>query len=681
MGQLIQLSPEESGKLWYKLSTYENNMYAAWRAECLDNRAFYFGHQATSEEIKQIQERGQHYIVINKIRKAIRGMSGMLASNVPKYKLVAMGDDDNLKAALGNKLLDWGWHNSGGVTTFRRTIKDAQIDNIKYHHVIYSKDKKVKSVLLSFDDVLVDPSSKHPMFEDAEMICIRRYVPIEYVKSVYGVADVVYEVPGSYYEYASNETGAAEAANAFIQKVYSYDKMYVNLYECYRKEFYRTEDTGEVRSKIIKDTVIGFRHSFREELPSPISEYPIIPVYVEDTENPYKRGEIHFLKDLQRFINKSYGVVLLNAQLMSNPKVFLRETDIPSADIEEFQDNYANPGSISVLTGNAEAPIIVQGQPLNSAFFTLYQDAKLEMEAATVSSMQLGTVMPSGMNTSQLLDQREMILDSLKDFTSVIDLACSQLGKVMLQYCSAYLSPEDLLRLLDTTGAQARIRGYLDQGLNVDDEESVSQYIRTAEENNIPVDVIEQNLAQARLDTDFMKALEYYTDMPDFSDMDVVVIPGSYTPTYEMAMMRLMMELAQTGAVDPSVILRYVPSENRQELIERFDTLRKLQGQLEYLEEENKELKSALESLEGEVVTQRINVATIKETSKLEKLKAEEKVKALMRKYEHRLQTREQQQKFKEELTDMLLNIQIEKLKEKEQELDSKQSSNNIEIL
>ena len=32
------------------------------------------------------------------------------------------------------------------------------------------------------------------MFEDAEMICIRRYVPIEYVKSVYGVADVVYEV-------------------------------------------------------------------------------------------------------------------------------------------------------------------------------------------------------------------------------------------------------------------------------------------------------------------------------------------------------------------------------------------------------------------------------------------------------------------------------------------------------
>jgi len=59
---------------------------------------------------------------------------------------------------------------------------------------------------------------------------------------------------------------------------------------------------------------------FRETLPKNITEYPIIPIYSEDTENPYKRGEVHFIKDLQKFINKSYGVVLHNAQLMGNPK-------------------------------------------------------------------------------------------------------------------------------------------------------------------------------------------------------------------------------------------------------------------------------------------------------------------------------------------------------------------------
>lgn len=680
MGQLIQLSPEESGKLWYKLSTYENEMYAKWKAECLDNRAFYFGHQATSDEIEQIQARGQHYIVINKIRKAIRGMAGMLAANVPKYKLAAVGDDDNLKAALGNKLLDWVWNNSGGVTTFRRTIKDAQIDNIKYHHVIYSNQGKVKTVLLSFDDVIVDPSSKHPMFEDAEMICIRRYVSLDYAKNVYGVADIVHEVPGSYYSYASSDTSTTDRANAFIQKVYSYDKLYVNLYECYKKSYYRDEETQEVKTRIIKDTVIGFRHSFREELPPQITEYPIIPVYVEDTENPYKRGEIHFLKDLQRFINKSYGVVLLNAQLMSNPKVFLRETDIPSADTEEFEDNYAVPGSISILSGNAEAPIVVQGQPLNNAFFTLYQDAKLELEAATISSMQLATgITPS--SSSQLIDQRELILDSLKDFTSIIDLASAQIGKVVLQYCSAYMSPEQMTRLLDTTGALARLKSYEEQGLNPNDEQSVSKYIQEAEQNNVPIDMIEHNLAQARLDADFLEALNYYVEMPDFSDMDVVVIPGSYSPTYETAMMRLMMELTETGAVDPSVILRYVPIENRQELIERFDLLQNLQGRLKALDEENEELKSALQSLEGELVTQRVNVATVKETAKLEKLKAEEKVKALMRKYEHRLQTREQQQKFKEELTAMILEFQLQKLQEKEKEVERKDESQTLEFL
>jgi len=677
MGQIVKLDPKEAGKIWYKLSTYENNMYATWRAECLENRAFYFGNQATSADIETIRERGQHYIVINKIRKAIRKMTGMLSANVPKYKLVAVGKDDSLKAALGSRLLDWVWSNSGGVTTFRRTIKDATIDNIKYAHVIYSsKTQQVKSLVLSFDDVLVDPSSKDPMFCDAEMICIRRYVPIEYVKSVYGVADVVYEVPSSFYEFASTDAIAQQNANAFIQKVYSADKLYVNLYECYRKTYVRDEQSSEVSVRIIKDTVIGFRHAFREELPSQITEYPVIPLYVEDTENPYKRGEIHFLKDLQRFINKSYGVVLLNAQLMSNPKVFVRETDIPAADLKEFEDNYAAPGSVSVLSGNAEAPIIVQGQPLNQAFFTLYQDAKLELELATVPQQDI----PTMSNTSQLLDSRDMILDSLRDFSSIIDLFCNQVGKVSLQFCSAYMSPDSLVRLLDNTQATARMSSYREQGLDINDERSVSAYIQKLESENVPADVIEHNLSQARLDSDFVQALEYFTSMPSFSDMDVVVIPGSYTPTYELAMMRLMIELVQTGAVDPSVVLRYIPAENRDELVERFDTLNRLKGQVEYLEKENEDLQSALKQMEGEVVNQRVNVETVRATSKLEKLKAEEKVKALMRKYEHRLTTREQQQKFREELTKMLLEMQLDKLEERERLVANKEQNTIIEL-
>ena len=681
MGQIIRLSDEESAKIWYKLSTYEDNMYSLWRASCLENRAFYFGNQASQAEITEIQGRGQYYIVINKIRKAMRTLAGMLAAASPKYKVVPVGEDDNLKASLGNRLLDWVWNNSGGETTFRRIVKDAMIDNIKYFHIIRSKDGRIKFVPLSFDDVIVDPSSRHPMFEDAEMICIRRYVPIEYVKSVYGVADVVFETPSSYYDLVSTTSGVSvQTANDFISKVYSSDRMYVNLYECYKKEYYRAEPEAPLSTRIIKDTVIGYKHTFREELDLNITEYPIVPVYVEDTENPYKRGEIHFLKDLQKFINKAYGVVLLNAQLMSNPKIFVRETDIPSADITEFEDNYSKPGSVSVLSGNAEAPIIVMGQPLNSAFFTLYQDAKMELDAATIPAQLQGLPSVQTAGSSHLLDQREVMLDSLKDFTSIIDLACSQVGKVALQFCSAYMKQEDMVRLLDSTNARARIEMYKQEGLNPDDDNSVSNYINKAKQEDRDSDEVEEHLAQARADFDFIKALEYYVKVPAFSNMDIVVIPGSYTPTYEMAMMRLMIELSQSGAVDPSVILRYAPLENRDELIERFDSIRRLTSQVERLEEENDSLKSSVEQMEGKIVNERVDKETIRETAKLEKLRAEEKVKALMRKYEHRLATREQRQAFNESLVEMMLKFKLDSINAREKDVANKESQPNVEI-
>ena len=121
-----------------------------------------------------------------------------------------------------------------------------------------------------------------------------------------------------------------------------------------------------------------------------------------------------------------------------------------------------------------------------------------------------------------------------------------------------------------------------------------------------------------------------------------------------------------------SDLLKYVPVENREELIERHDTIRNLSGTIQTLEEENDGLKSALKSLEGKVVTARIDAKTMETQTKLDKLRAEEKVKGLMRKYEHRLQTREEKQEFKNMVTDMMLEFKAEELRLREQEIESK---------
>lgn len=670
---LVELSDELAGRLWRKIADYENPLYGAWAKDCLENRSFYFGHQASASEIEKLQARGQYYIVVNKIRKALRAMTGMLSAAIPKYKVVPYSKEGCVRASVASKLLDWVWNNSGGIHLFRRILKDCLIDNIRYAHIIFSKDKRIKIVAQAFDEVLVDPQSHHPMFEDAEMIIIKRYVPVEYVKSVYGVTNLVTEVPTTFHALTSDTE--LQHSTQFITRVFSGNALYVNLYECYRKEYYRNED-GAVLAKIIKETALGFRHAFREELPIEITDYPIIPFYVEDTSNPYKRGEVHFLKDLQRFINKAYGVVLLNAQLMSNPKLVMRETDIPGADLKAFQENYSKPGSINILTGNAELPMVIDGQPLNAAFFTLYQDAKHEIgQSSLPEELVSGSVTGiNATNYSHLLDQKEIVLDALKDFTSLIDLACIQIGKVALQYCAAYLDPTQLVFILDSTGATARHAADIQQGLNVADEKSVAEFIRLAQENQLDEAALGDKLAQAQLDADFVTAIQSVTDYVHFTDLDIHIISGSYSPTYDMAMLRLMLELANMHAVDPSMILRYVPTENRAELEERFDTIRQLQTQNTVLEEENKDLKDTLKSVEGMVVTERINAETARAKVKLDKLRAEEKVKNLMRKYENNLTKKEQRIEFEKELIKLFLEIERAELDKTAKEIEEQQN-------
>lgn len=637
---IIQYSIQDAAKIWTKLSNYESNTYLTWQKECMTNREFYEGEQYTEEEKEKLAERGQYDIVVNKIRKAIKGMTGLVSSSIPKYKLVPVGMTDDRKAMLGNKLLDWCWDNSGGLYTYSSAVKSALIDNMAYLHVICPANKKVKFVKLSFDDVIVDPQSKHPLFDDAEMIVIRRYVPIDYVKKVYGLQNLVSEVPSNLYAVSPNL-----ASSNFLSKVFDVSRSYVNLYECYKKE----------NGRIVKETVIGYMNAFREELPEYITEYPVIPLYVEGYDNPYKRGEVHFLKTIQKFINKTYGVTILNAQLMSNPKVFVRDRDIPRGNLDEFSANYSTPGSVNILTGDAQPPYVINGQPLNNAFFSLYMDAKQEFEWLTVPNQILGYGKMNTGQSSDLLDIKEGALESLKEFISVIELACSRLGLVLLQYVQAYVDKETVINITDNLGKIESITVNKKQGLDVENEQSVNQWIQMQKQKQVPDEEIETALAMAIEDSEYVKELFYIMDETNFTNFDVRVIPGSYSPTYQMAMLRLMMELTNTGAVDASVLLEYAPVEDREKLIERFDTIKQLRGYIQNLEDEVKIMKQNYISAQQAVAEQRVTNATEQAKVKLDKLKTEAKIKAMRDKFANQLMTKEKMMDLEKEINAMVL--------------------------
>lgn len=655
---LIKYDSKTAGLMWSRLADYSCNKMSAWLNECVSNREFYEGIQYTTDELDAIAKRGQYAIVINKIRKAIKGLTGLVTSSIPKYKLVPVGKDDDTKAMLGNKILDWVWNNSDGLHTYRSAVKSALIDNMAYLYVHTTRDGKVRFSKLAFDDVLVDPTSKHPLFDDAEMLVIKRYVPIEYVKQVFGLDVVVSEVPSEVFATTSNIL-ADPSKNDFLAKVFDVNKQYVNLYECYKKVW-----NGD-RYKIIKETLIGFMDAYREELPDSITEFPIIPIYVEGYDNPYKRGEVYFLKDIQKFINKTYGVTILNAQTTSSPKVFMKETSIPRGNIDEWKTNYNTPGSINLLTGDAENPFTVAGQPLNNAFFSLYQDASNVFEWLTVPNQILGFGQQQYGRKSDLLDIKESALESLKDFISQIDSVCSRLGLVALQFVQGYVSKETVIHIPDNKGAFEAVRLNKEQGLDIDNEQSVQQYINAMKQRGVQEEEINANLAKAKEDAEYIKDLTYVMNDTNFSQFDVRVVPGSYSPTYQMAMLRLMMEMVQTGAVDPSVVLDYAPVENREELKERFDTINQMRRQIEQLQEEVEFQKQIAIRASGNVIEANVRAKQTEATTKIDKLVNDTKIKLLRDKFKAQLERDKEKIDLEQFIKEIILEVEQEAFKQK----------------
>jgi hypothetical protein len=664
---LQKLDTAQAQKMWLKIYSYECGFYTNWLESCKDNRRFYYGIQSTDEEREVIANRGQYEININKIRKSMRGIVGHMAAAVPQYKLTPLSDNDFYTASIGERVIKWAWANSNGIHTMRAFVKNAAVDNVSYFYVYVDNKGMIKFKTLAFNEVIPDPTSTDPLYRDAEMLMIRREVSVSYVKKYYDIPDIEltklqFEYSGSYYGGGVDDDNSYSTSfDGFLEKIASPDSEIVRIYEIFSKDPY-TDNEGNKRDRIIKRTVLGFSHVYEEILDERISEYPIIPGYVDKAENPYPRGEVHFIKELQRFINKCYGVTLLNAQLMSNPKIFLRETDIPNNNMEEFQNNFSAPGSVSIITAGAEAPIVIQGQPLNAAFFTLYQDAKLEMEYNTIPNALLGmNDSEKAYQPSVMLDMKQTVMDSFKDFMSVIEMATSQLGLVVLQYSRAYLPENKILRIVGMEDIVMNQR----QEIDVNDEQSVGKWIQYQRQRNVPDEAIEERLAEMKISDDKQKALIYFINEPDFESYDVTVVPGSYTPTYEMSMFRIMMELAQIGSVDPSVPLEYLPTENRKELVERFDTIKRLTQQVDQLEQKIKDTESIVKSQQRQLINSEVAIGTSENLAKIEKEATMSRIKSYLNKHQDRLNSKEARQNLENEIRKILNDVELEAEKQK----------------
>ena len=441
-GGVRPVNKEESRSFYSMIMTYEQDeKRQKWIKDCDECLNFAHGKQWTDSEIEANIAKGQYTLTMNKLKKGINNEIGMLLANRPTYHSFPQGEDDTSKSAITNKLLQWVWTNSSGDHLQRDIYKNSAYSNIAYFYINYSEiDNQVKFKRLNYNEVIIDPYSTDMFSRDADWIFLKRSVNIDTLKEKYGIDTVNFDVEADIMQLNSGGN-----FHTWLGSVTNTYQTQATVYEGY----HRFVKDGKYRIK--QKVMLGFDKCYEILLPDHITNYPIVPAVIEDTGNPYKTGDVHDKKDLQRFINKAFGTMILSAQLSSNPKIFLRENDIPDGDVTAFQANYARPGSINTLRPGAENPTVIAGEPINQAFLILFQSVVRELEFGLVPDEIANSINSQG-NAPDLYQLRETIVDSLKVLISTVEMCMELVGKVALQYCKAYIIKESLLRIIDDQG-------------------------------------------------------------------------------------------------------------------------------------------------------------------------------------------------------------------------------------
>ena len=320
------------------------------------------------------------------------------------------------------------------------------------------------------------------------------------------------------------------------------------------------------QSRIKLTCVVGDATLYEKVLPETITEYPIVPFHYKWTGTPYPISAISPLIGKQQEINKSHQILVHNASLGSSLRWMYEEG---SVDTETWEKYSSSPGALLPVRPGAAPPTPVQPAPLNSAFFQITQNAKVDMEylAGIYSSMQ-GDAGQQHETFRGMLAIDEYGTRRIKQWMNhFLDPGLKQLGQIVMHFTQAVYTAHKRFRIVQPSALQ--------EGKEV--------------EMNIP---IYNDMGEA-----IGKSMDYAA-----AKFDIRVIAGSTLPVNRWAYLSELKELLQMGVVDDIAVLAETDIKNKTQIAERKSMLAQLQGQLQSAGEALKDKEGTIETLERQLV-------------------------------------------------------------------------------
>lgn len=565
----------------------------------------------TAEQKKSLEEKGLAPISLNSIYPLIAQKLAYIVSAKSSFKLVSIDSHkpelDDLIVKM-DKVIKYVLYHSRDREQVEEFIKDMLLTGIGTMIVIPDVENElgVSYKYAHYSTIILDSNVRDKTLKDMtgfwyEKEVMKKEIEAEYgayleqVSEVLGVNASLDNVGiGSNFRRKNSKESIGENRKYTIREYYekAYSEM-IYVQDPETKKITRTflenlpEDVIASVVPMIVKTELGIyikKETYIEETKImeeilPIKTYPIAVGFFEWGGKPYRSyGAVHYVMDMQKVIDKSVQLMILNGSLTNNATYTAPIGSIPENHRKNWEELGNKPGvikeynpvitDIGILRPERE-PIT----PISNFYPTL------------IDMMKGGIIESTGMYPSISGNPQENkieIFRTLQSYqnaamqritlaTTHLNYALMQLGNVMLEYIINMLEPEQVIKIIDEFGN-------------------------------------EQEIVIFQLSYILLPELKY----------KFMMIPAEASHSYKLGMSDMLMKIAQTTS-DPYKRDLYIQEalelsevHMNKELQQKIDTVTQIAQQLQMLQQEIDRLKELNKQYENRALIAEYNAKLYK---------------------------------------------------------------------
>ena len=337
--------------------------------------------------------------------------------------------------------------------------------------------------------------------------------------------------------------------------------------------------------KIKQCVILGDKHLYSRVLPT--SSYPIVPMVNLHTRTPFPMSDVRMVKGLQDYINKTRSLIIAHATTSTNMKVLVPSG---SVDMAEFEQKWAQPGVGIEVDFDLGQPVVASPTPLPNELYQNEQSAKNDIDHQLgLYEMMMGNSQAAPQTYKATISLDEFGQRKIKSKLADIESALTRVGQIAIQLMQELYQSEKVFRIVNPNN-------------------SLSEYA-----------------INKRLYDDKTNEAKIFNDIT-VGKYDVVYVSGSTLPSNRYAELEFYMDAYGKGIIDKQEVLKKTEVFDMEGVLQRTDTIAKLQQQLKSVTEQLKKVSGDMQTLTRENVHLKQKVEVEKFKADLDQVKNKSKM-------------------------------------------------------